>query len=61
MNVTFILLTYSLVLKSALRLMIFNNYIYESDSESKRQRVTEKEREQAQTKQIEKTCGMTFT
>ena len=59
MNVTFILLAYSLVLKSALRLMIFDNYIY--DSESKRQRVTEKEREQAQTKQIEKTCGMTFT
>ena len=38
--------------------MIFDNYIYESDSESKRQRVTEKERVQAQTK---KTCGMTFT
>ena len=41
--------------------MIFDNYIYKRDSESKRQRVTEKEREQAQTKQIEKTCGMTFT
>ena len=61
MNVTFILLSFAIVLKTVLRLKIFHKYMYEGDSESKRQRVTERQRGRAQTKQIEKTCRMTFT